>query len=131
MLLLQPVEGSLPVFKKKTLQNERSLSILNSLSHFCHPPAKKKLLPYLQANLTGFRNLEILNFRQGSVVVNSRMKLAKSVPYNITEAVQCVLRDFCSSAAAHLHIDIDSRSLDVEPGDPSRLRTPLVRRRRD
>ncbi|XP_057678014.1 interphotoreceptor matrix proteoglycan 1-like isoform X3 [Corythoichthys intestinalis] len=75
------------------------------------------LLPYLQANLTGFRNLEILNFRKGSVVVNSRMKLAKSVPYNITEAVQCVLRDFCSTAAAHLHIDIDSRSLDVEPAD--------------
>ncbi|XP_061559608.1 interphotoreceptor matrix proteoglycan 1-like isoform X2 [Phycodurus eques] len=75
------------------------------------------LLPYLQANLTGFRNLEILNFRKGSVVVNSRMKLAKSVPYNITEAVQCVLRDFCSAAAALLHIDIDSRSLDVEPAD--------------
>ncbi|XP_061610259.1 interphotoreceptor matrix proteoglycan 1-like isoform X4 [Phyllopteryx taeniolatus] len=75
------------------------------------------LLPYLQANLTGFRNLEILNFRKGSVVVNSRMKLAKSVPYNITEAVQCVLRDFCSTAAALLHIDIDSRSLDVEPAD--------------
>ncbi|XP_077366066.1 interphotoreceptor matrix proteoglycan 1 isoform X2 [Festucalex cinctus] len=75
------------------------------------------LLPYLQANLTGFRNLEILNFRKGSVVVNSRMKLAKSVPYNITEAVQCVLQDFCSTAAAHLHINIDSRSLDVEPAD--------------
>ncbi|XP_061668883.1 interphotoreceptor matrix proteoglycan 2-like isoform X3 [Syngnathoides biaculeatus] len=75
------------------------------------------LLPYLQANLTGFQNLEILNFRKGSVVVNSRMKLAESVPYNITEAVQCVLRDFCSTAAALLHIDIDSRSLDVEPAD--------------
>ncbi|XP_029985270.1 titin-like [Sphaeramia orbicularis] len=34
------------------------------------------LLPFLQANLTGFRNLEILNFRKGSVVVNSRMKFA-------------------------------------------------------
>ncbi|XP_049612142.1 interphotoreceptor matrix proteoglycan 1-like isoform X2 [Syngnathus scovelli] len=75
------------------------------------------LLPYLQANLTGFRNLEILNFRKGSVVVNSRMKLAKSVPYNITEAVQCVLREFCSTAAAHLHIHIDSGSVDVEPAD--------------
>ncbi|XP_077409018.1 interphotoreceptor matrix proteoglycan 1-like isoform X2 [Vanacampus margaritifer] len=75
------------------------------------------MLPYLQANLTGFRNLEILNFRKGSVVVNSRMKLAKSVPYNITEAVQCVLQDFCSTAEAHLHINIDSRSLDVEPAD--------------
>ncbi|XP_061901215.1 interphotoreceptor matrix proteoglycan 1-like isoform X1 [Entelurus aequoreus] len=75
------------------------------------------LLPYLQANLTGFKNLEILNFREGSVVVNSRMKLAKSVPYNITEAVHCVLEEFCSAAAKRLHIHIDSRSLDVEPAD--------------
>nr|XP_057942283.1 interphotoreceptor matrix proteoglycan 1-like [Doryrhamphus excisus] len=75
------------------------------------------LLPYMQANLTGFRNLEILNFRKGSVVVNSRMKLAKSVPYNITEAVHCVLEEFCWAAAEHLHIHIDSRSLDVEPAD--------------
>ncbi|TNM94433.1 hypothetical protein fugu_017192 [Takifugu bimaculatus] len=44
------------------------------------------LLPYLQANLTGFKNLEILNFRQGSVVVNSKVKFAKMVPYNVTEA---------------------------------------------
>ncbi|XP_061785011.1 interphotoreceptor matrix proteoglycan 1-like isoform X2 [Nerophis lumbriciformis] len=75
------------------------------------------LLPYLQANLTGFKNLEILNFREGSVVVNSRMKLAKSVPYNITKAVHCVLEEFCSAAAKRLHIHIDSRSLDVEPAD--------------
>ncbi|KAA8582951.1 hypothetical protein FQN60_015497, partial [Etheostoma spectabile] len=43
-------------------------------------------MPFLQANLTGFKKLEILNFRKGSVVVNSRMKFAKSVPYNITSA---------------------------------------------
>lgn len=75
-----------------------------------------QLLPYLQANLTGFKKLEILNFRKGSVVVNSKMKFAKSVPYNITEAVHCVLEQFCSAASRKLHIQIDTRSLDVEPG---------------
>lgn len=52
------------------------------------------LLPYLQSNLTGFKQLEILNFRNGSVIVNSKMKFARTVPYNITEAVHCVLEDF-------------------------------------
>lgn len=75
-----------------------------------------QLLPYLQANLTGFRNLEILNFRKGSVVVNSKMKFARTVPYNITEAVRCILEEFCSSAARKLDMQIDRRSLDVEPG---------------
>uniref|UniRef100_A0A665WRS7 Interphotoreceptor matrix proteoglycan 1 n=1 Tax=Echeneis naucrates TaxID=173247 RepID=A0A665WRS7_ECHNA len=75
------------------------------------------LLPYLQSNLTGFKQLEILNFRNGSVVVNSRMKLDKPVPYNVTEAVHCVLEDFCSAASKRLDIEIDSRSLDVEPAD--------------
>uniref|UniRef100_G3PD41 Interphotoreceptor matrix proteoglycan 1 n=1 Tax=Gasterosteus aculeatus TaxID=69293 RepID=G3PD41_GASAC len=75
------------------------------------------LLPYLQANLTGFRDLEILNFRKGSVVVNSKVKFNKSVPYNLTEAVQAVLEEFCSAAARERHIQIDTRSLDVEPAD--------------
>lgn len=75
-----------------------------------------QLLPYLQANLTGFKKLEILNFRKGSVVVNSKMKFAKTVPYNITEAVHCVLEEFCSAASEILHIQIDTHSLDVEPG---------------
>ncbi|XP_037551266.1 interphotoreceptor matrix proteoglycan 1 [Nematolebias whitei] len=79
------------------------------------------LLPYLQSNLTGFKQLEILNFRNGSVVVNSRMKLDKPVPYNVTEAVHCVLEDFCNAAAARLDIEIDSRSLEVEPGEVSLL----------
>lgn len=81
------------------------------ISPFC-----LQLLPYLQANLTGFKKLEILNFRKGSVVVNSKMKFAKSVPYNITKAVHCVLEEFCSAASKNLHIQIDTRSLDVEPG---------------
>ncbi|KAM8913522.1 LOW QUALITY PROTEIN: interphotoreceptor matrix proteoglycan 1 [Spinachia spinachia] len=75
------------------------------------------LLPYLQSNLTGFKQLEILNFRNGSVVVNSKMKLDKPVPYNVTEAVHCVLEDFCNAASKRLDIEIDSRSLEVEPGD--------------
>uniref|UniRef100_A0A8D0HPL0 Interphotoreceptor matrix proteoglycan 1 n=1 Tax=Sphenodon punctatus TaxID=8508 RepID=A0A8D0HPL0_SPHPU len=75
------------------------------------------LLPYLQSNLTGFKQLEILNFRNGSVIVNSKMKFAKSVPYNITEAVHCVLEDFCYAAARRLNLEIDSYSLDIEPAD--------------
>ncbi|KAK9956330.1 hypothetical protein ABG768_014072 [Culter alburnus] len=75
------------------------------------------LLPYLQSNLTGFKQLEILNFRNGSVVVNSKVKFAKSVPYNITQAVQYVLEEFCDAAAQRLDIKIDSHSLDIEPAD--------------
>ncbi|KAF7201715.1 interphotoreceptor matrix proteoglycan 1 isoform X2 [Nothobranchius furzeri] len=75
------------------------------------------LLPYFQSNLTGFKQLEILNFRNGSVVVNSKMKLDKPVPYNVTEAVHCVLEDFCNVASTRLDIEIDSRSLEVEPAD--------------
>ncbi|XP_015714548.2 interphotoreceptor matrix proteoglycan 1 [Coturnix japonica] len=75
------------------------------------------LLPYLQSNLTGFKQLEILNFRNGSVIVNSKMKFARTVPYNITEAVHCVLEDFCDAAAQRLNLEIDSYSLDIEPAD--------------
>ncbi|KAJ8389355.1 hypothetical protein AAFF_G00120630 [Aldrovandia affinis] len=75
------------------------------------------LLPYLQSNLTGFKHLEILNFRNGSVVVNSKMRFAKSVPYNVTWAVHDVLEDFCNAAARRLDMEIDSGSLDVEPAD--------------
>ncbi|KPP77219.1 interphotoreceptor matrix proteoglycan 2-like [Scleropages formosus] len=75
------------------------------------------LLPYLQSNLTGFKQLEILNFRNGSVVVNSKMRFAKSVPYNITQAVHCVLEEFCNAMFKRLNIEIDSGSLDVEPAD--------------
>ncbi|KAI7800099.1 putative interphotoreceptor matrix proteoglycan 1, partial [Triplophysa rosa] len=75
------------------------------------------LLPYLQSNLTGFKQFEILNFRNGSVVVNSKVKFGKSVPYNVTQAVQCVLEEFCDAAARRLDIKIDSHSLDIEPAD--------------
>lgn len=83
----------------------------------CSHRLTPQLLPYLQSNLTGFKQLEILNFRNGSVVVNSRMKLDKPVPYNVTQAVHCVLEDFCSAASKRLDIEIDSRSLEVEPGE--------------
>uniref|UniRef100_A0A8C2ITG7 Interphotoreceptor matrix proteoglycan 1 n=1 Tax=Cyprinus carpio TaxID=7962 RepID=A0A8C2ITG7_CYPCA len=74
------------------------------------------LLPYLQSNLTGFKELEILNFKNGSVVVNSKMKLNKPLPYNVTETVQCVLEDFCKAESKRLDLEIDSQSVDVEPG---------------
>lgn len=45
------------------------------------------------------------------------MKLDKPVPYNVTEAVHCVLEDFCNAASKRLDIEIDSRSLEVEPGE--------------
>ncbi|XP_067559075.1 interphotoreceptor matrix proteoglycan 1 isoform X2 [Pseudorca crassidens] len=75
------------------------------------------LVPYLRSNLTGFKQLEILNFRNGSVIVNSKMKFANSVPYNLTKAVRGVLEDFRSAAAQQLDLEIDSYSLDVEPAD--------------
>ncbi|XP_028350528.1 interphotoreceptor matrix proteoglycan 1 [Physeter macrocephalus] len=75
------------------------------------------LVPYLRSNLTGFKQLEILNFRNGSVIVNSKMKFAKSVPYNLIKAVRGVLEDFRSAAAQQLDLEIDSYSLDVEPAD--------------
>uniref|UniRef100_A0A8D1QZI3 Interphotoreceptor matrix proteoglycan 1 n=1 Tax=Sus scrofa TaxID=9823 RepID=A0A8D1QZI3_PIG len=73
------------------------------------------LVPYLRSNLTGFKQLEILNFRNGSVIVNSKMRFAKSVPYNLTKAVRGVLEDFRSAAAQQLDLEIDSNSLDIEP----------------
>ncbi|XP_057553271.1 interphotoreceptor matrix proteoglycan 2 [Hippopotamus amphibius kiboko] len=75
------------------------------------------LVPYLQSNLTGFQNLEILNFRNGSIVVNSRMKFARSVPSNVTNAVYVILEDFCTTAYQTMNLAIDKYSLDVESGD--------------
>ncbi|XP_069493368.1 interphotoreceptor matrix proteoglycan 2 isoform X2 [Ambystoma mexicanum] len=75
------------------------------------------LVPYLQSNLTGFENLEILNFRNGSIVVNSRMKFAKPVPRNVTNAVYIILEDFCNTAYQTMNLAIDKYSLDVESGD--------------
>ncbi|NXK12311.1 IMPG2 protein, partial [Herpetotheres cachinnans] len=75
------------------------------------------LVPYLQSNLTGFQNLEILNFRNGSIVVNSRMKFARPVPRNVTNAVYMILEDFCNTAYHTMNLAIDKYSLDVESGE--------------
>ncbi|CAH6792416.1 Impg2 [Phodopus roborovskii] len=75
------------------------------------------LVPYLQSNLSGFRNLEILNFRNGSIVVNSRVKFAEAVPPDVNNAMYLILEDFCTTAYQTMNLDIDKYSLDVESGD--------------
>ncbi|KAL1787209.1 interphotoreceptor matrix proteoglycan 2 [Sigmodon hispidus] len=75
------------------------------------------LVPYLQSNLSGFQNLEILNFRNGSIVVNSRVKFTESVPPDVNNAMYMILEDFCTTAYQTMNLDIDKYSLDVESGD--------------
>ncbi|KAL6084948.1 hypothetical protein STEG23_026956, partial [Scotinomys teguina] len=75
------------------------------------------LVPYLQSNLSGFQNLEILNFRNGSIVVNSRVKFTETVPLNVNNAMYMILEDFCTTAYQTMNLDIDKYSLDVESGD--------------
>lgn len=73
-------------------------------------------MPYLQSNLTHFENLEILNFRNGSIVVNSRMKFGKPVQEGVTTTVYLILEDFCNTAYQTMNLAIDKYSLDVESG---------------
>ncbi|KAL7833973.1 hypothetical protein AOLI_G00289330 [Acnodon oligacanthus] len=75
------------------------------------------LVPYLQSNLSNFKHLEILNFRNGSIVVNSRMKFGKPVPREVTSAVYLILEDFCNTAYQTMNLAIDKYSLDVESGE--------------
>ncbi|KAM4560803.1 interphotoreceptor matrix proteoglycan 2 [Fundulus diaphanus] len=75
------------------------------------------LVPYLQSNLSNFENLEILNFRNGSIVVNSRMKFGKPVARGVTTTVYLILEDFCNTAYQTMNLAIDKYSLDVESGD--------------
>ncbi|MCI4378184.1 hypothetical protein PGIGA_G00213020 [Pangasianodon gigas] len=75
------------------------------------------LVPYLQSNLGDFQNLAILNFRNGSIVVNSRMKFWKPVPRGVTTAVYLILEDFCNTAYQTMNLAIDKYSLVVESGD--------------
>ncbi|XP_038155571.1 interphotoreceptor matrix proteoglycan 2 [Cyprinodon tularosa] len=75
------------------------------------------LVPYLQSNLSHFENLEILNFRNGSIVVNSRMKFVKPVARGVTSTVYLILEDFCNTAYQTMNLAIDKYSLDVESGD--------------
>ncbi|XP_053488829.1 interphotoreceptor matrix proteoglycan 1 [Ictalurus furcatus] len=74
------------------------------------------LLQFLQSNLSGFKELHILNFRNGSVVVNKKMKLAKPVVDNITKAGQWTLDDFSNAASKRMDSEIDIQSVDH--GDP-------------
>ncbi|XP_034036317.1 interphotoreceptor matrix proteoglycan 2-like [Thalassophryne amazonica] len=75
------------------------------------------LVPYLQSNLNNFQNLEILNFRNGSIVVNSRMRFGKPVPKSVTNVVYLILEDFANTAYQTMNLAIDKYSLDVESGD--------------
>lgn len=76
-------------------------------------------MPYLQSNLSNFENLEILNFRNGSIVVNSRMKFGKPVQQGVTTTVYLILEDFCNTAYQTMNLAIDKYSLDVESGGSS------------
>ncbi|XP_068165918.1 interphotoreceptor matrix proteoglycan 2-like [Antennarius striatus] len=75
------------------------------------------LVPYLKSNLNNFKNLEILNFRNGSIVVNSRMRFGKPVPRGVTNVVYLILEDFANAAYHTMNMAIDKHSLDVESGD--------------
>lgn len=75
-----------------------------------------QLVPYLQSNLNNFKNLEILNFRNGSIVVNSRMRFGKPVPTGVTNSVYLILEDSANTAYQTMNLAIDKYSLDVESG---------------
>ncbi|XP_051910143.1 interphotoreceptor matrix proteoglycan 2-like isoform X2 [Hippocampus zosterae] len=75
------------------------------------------LVPYLQSNLNNFQNLEILNFRNGSIVVNSRMRFGKPVSQGVANVVFLILEDFANTAYQTMNLAIDKYSLDVESGD--------------
>uniref|UniRef100_A0A8C5D9R0 SEA domain-containing protein n=1 Tax=Gouania willdenowi TaxID=441366 RepID=A0A8C5D9R0_GOUWI len=75
------------------------------------------LVPHLQSNLNNFQNLEILNFRNGSIVVNSRMRFGKPVPREVTNVIYLILEDFANNAYRTMNLAIDKYSLDVESGD--------------
>lgn len=75
------------------------------------------LVPFLESNLNNFQNLEILNFQNGSVVVNSRLRFGTPVRRGLTTAVYLLLRDFATSAQRTMDLRIDKSSLDVESGE--------------
>lgn len=87
---------------------------MSNLRHVC---LSLQLVPYLQSNLSNFQHLEILNFRNGSIVVNSRMKFEKPVPHEVTSAVYLILENFCNTAYQTMNLAIDKYSLDVESGE--------------
>ncbi|MEJ1283117.1 interphotoreceptor matrix proteoglycan 2 [Cricetulus griseus] len=114
-------EGTLVVFFSLRVTNmmfSEDLFNKNSLEYKALEQRFLELLvPYLQSNLSGFRNLEILNFRNGSIVVNSRVNFAEAVPPDVNNAMYLILEDFCTTAYQTMNLDIDKYSLDVESGD--------------
>ena len=80
-------------------------------------------MPYLQSNLSNFQNLEILNFQNGSVVVNSRLRVG-GVAWRggaarrggVASVVLLILDDFAATAYHTMDLEIDRSSLDVETG---------------
>lgn len=70
-----------------------------------------QLLQFRQSDLIGFK-VHILNFRNGSVIVNKKMKLSKPVGDNLTKPVHCILDNLMTSNAASKKKDreTDSRS---------------------
>lgn len=70
----------------------------------------------MQSNLNNFQNLEILNFRNGSIVVNSRMRFGKPVSQGVANVVFLILEDFANTAYQTMNLAIDKYSLDVESG---------------
>uniref|UniRef100_A0A3B3Q9G7 EGF-like domain-containing protein n=1 Tax=Paramormyrops kingsleyae TaxID=1676925 RepID=A0A3B3Q9G7_9TELE len=80
------------------------------------------LLPYLHSSVTGFKELEILSFRNGSVIFNREMKT--SGPYNVTEAVHRVIANFCCGVPKRLDVEVEHTSPGVESAevtDPCRF----------
>ncbi|KAK3537635.1 hypothetical protein QTP70_017031 [Hemibagrus guttatus] len=74
---------------------------------------EQQTLASISSDLTGFKELHILNFRNGSVVVNKKMKLAKPEVDNLTTAVHCSLDKLTTSnAASKKDIGIDSHPAD-------------------
>ncbi|KAK2843308.1 hypothetical protein Q7C36_011523 [Tachysurus vachellii] len=76
------------------------------------------LLQFLQSDLIGFKELHILNFRNGSVVVNKKMKLSKPVVDNLTKPVHCILDNLMTSNAASKKKDRETDSHSADHVDP-------------
>lgn len=75
--------------------------------------------------------MEILNFRNGSIVVNSRMKFAKSIPPDVNNAVYMILENFCTTAYQTMNLAIDKYSLDVESGNDITLNSGFLEKSSD
>lgn len=91
-----------------------------------------QLLQLLQSNLTGFKELHILNFRNGSVLINNKMNLAKPLGNNLTQAVRCTLDDFSSAASKKMDSEIDTQSgrevqISASPISPTWLKASTQR----